>query len=109
MTVDTTPLDGFGGSVWDGVVGQPVAVAQLQASAESPLHAYLFVGPPGSTKNEAARAFAALILAGRDDPHQRDILTYANSLASARRSPARRLTRSSASPLSLRTRARARC
>jgi DNA polymerase-3 subunit delta' len=72
MTVDTTPLDGFGGSVWDGVVGQPVAVAQLQASAESPLHAYLFVGPPGSTKNEAARAFAALILAGRDDPHKRD-------------------------------------
>ena len=59
-------------SVWDGVVGQPTAVRRLQASATNPLHAYLFVGPPGSTKNEAARAFAALLLAGHDDPTQRD-------------------------------------
>jgi DNA polymerase III subunit delta' len=59
-------------SVWDHVVGQPEAVRRLVASAVSPLHAYLFVGPPGSTKNEAARAFAALLLAGTDDPHDRD-------------------------------------
>jgi len=32
----------------------------------------LFVGPPGSTKREAARAFAALLLAGADHPSQRD-------------------------------------
>jgi DNA polymerase-3 subunit delta' len=65
-------LAGIGASVWDGVVGQPAAVHRLTASADNPLHAYLFVGPPGSTKNEAARAFAALLLARVDDPHQRD-------------------------------------
>ena len=59
-------------SVWNSVVGQAVAVARLQASAANPLHAYLFVGPPGSTKNEAARSFAALLLAGIDDADHRD-------------------------------------
>ena len=59
-------------SVWQAVVGQPNAIRRLQASAANPLHAYLFVGPSGSTKNEAARAFAALLLAGVDDPQARD-------------------------------------
>jgi len=59
-------------SVWDGVVGQPRAVDQLTRAAAAPVHAYLFVGPPGSTKDEAARAFAALLLAGHDDPESRD-------------------------------------
>ena len=62
----------LGASVWDGVVGQPDAIRRLRASAANPLHAYLFVGPPGCTKNEAARSFAALLLAGVDDPEQRD-------------------------------------
>lgn len=59
-------------SVWDDVVGQPGAVAALQAAATSPVHAYLFVGPSGSTKHDAARAFAALLLTGGDDPDHRD-------------------------------------
>jgi len=59
-------------SVWDGVVGQPRAVDQLTRAAQAPVHAYLFVGPPGSTKDEAARAFAALLLGGHDDPESRD-------------------------------------
>jgi DNA polymerase-3 subunit delta' len=59
-------------SVWDGVIGQPRAVDQLTRSATQPVHAYLFVGPPGSTKNEAARAFAALLLTGIDDADSRD-------------------------------------
>lgn len=59
-------------TIWQSVIGQPGAVARLQASAAHPVHAYLFVGPSGSTKNEAARAFAALLLAGVDDPEQRD-------------------------------------
>ena len=58
-------------SVWDGVVGQPRAVDQLTRAAAAPVHAYLFVGPPGSTKDEAARAFAALLLTGHDDPEAR--------------------------------------
>ena len=36
------------------------------------MHAYLFVGPNGCTKDEAARAFAALLLSGVDDADQRD-------------------------------------
>jgi DNA polymerase-3 subunit delta' len=59
-------------SVWDGVVGQARAVAQLTRAATDPVHAYLFVGPAGSTKHEAARAFAALLLTGYDDPDSRD-------------------------------------
>lgn len=59
-------------SVWDRVHGQDRAIARLKAAASDPVHAYLFVGPPGCTKNEAARAFAALVLAGRDDPESRD-------------------------------------
>jgi DNA polymerase-3 subunit delta' len=58
-------------SVWDDVVGQEAAVERLQRTAGSPVHAYLFVGPSGSTKKEAARAFAAVLLSG-DDPSARD-------------------------------------
>jgi DNA polymerase-3 subunit delta' len=49
--------------VWADVVGQPHAVAQLTAAAASPVHSYLLVGPSGSGKRAAARAFAALLLA----------------------------------------------
>lgn len=60
------------GPVWDDVVGQPRAIAQLRAAAAAPVHAYLFDGPPGSTKNQAARAFAAMLISGGEDPAQRD-------------------------------------
>jgi len=59
-------------SVWSDVVGQTQAVAMLSHAAKDPVHAYLFVGPPGSTKAEASRAFAALLMAGFDDPTHRD-------------------------------------
>jgi DNA polymerase-3 subunit delta' len=69
-------------SVWSQVVGQPEAVAELQAAvehaarvrfstddagdaAERPggamTHAWLFTGPPGSGRSVAARAFAAAL------------------------------------------------
>jgi len=48
--------------LWDAVVGQPAALAHLRRAAAGPVHAYLLVGPPGSTKDEAARAFAAAAL-----------------------------------------------
>jgi DNA polymerase-3 subunit delta' len=57
-------------TIWDAVVGQAVAVERLSRACAAPVHAYLFVGPAGSTKREAARAFAALLL-GCDDPQQR--------------------------------------
>jgi DNA polymerase III subunit delta' len=61
------------GAVWDGVVGQPAAISRLRAAAaHGPVHAYLFVGPAGSTKLQAARAFATLLLTGQEEPDHRD-------------------------------------
>ncbi len=51
-------------TVWDEVVGQPSAVAELSAAAENAsamTHAWLFTGPPGSGRSVAARAFAAAL------------------------------------------------
>ncbi|GAA4995451.1 DNA polymerase III subunit delta' [Pseudonocardia tropica] len=51
-------------SVWDDVVGQPAAVAELDGAASDPTamtHAWLFTGPPGSGRSNAARAFAAAL------------------------------------------------
>jgi len=61
----------IGTSVWDAVVGQERAVRRLASCIADPVHAYLFVGPPGSTKDEAARAFAAALLSGGDHPDHR--------------------------------------
>jgi len=50
--------------VWAQVVGQPAAVAELQAAVADPAamtHAWLFTGPPGSGRSVAARAFAAAL------------------------------------------------
>ncbi|HYJ73772.1 MAG TPA: hypothetical protein VE265_15005 [Actinomycetota bacterium] len=47
--------------VWGDVVGQVRAEADLRAAVAAPLHAYLFVGPPGSGRMAAARAFAAAL------------------------------------------------
>ncbi len=60
-------------TIWDDVVGQSAAITQLERAAEhGPVHAYLFVGPPGSTKLEAARGFAARLLSGGADATHRD-------------------------------------
>lgn len=51
-------------SVWDGVVGQPQAVAVLRHAVADPAamtHAWLLTGPPGSGRSVAARAFAAAL------------------------------------------------
>lgn len=47
------------------VPGQPDAVAFLERAAERPHHAYLFAGPEGSGKQQAARAFGAALLCER--------------------------------------------
>ena len=50
--------------VWSQVIGQPAAVAELQAAvadADAMTHAWLFTGPPGSGRSVAARAFAAAL------------------------------------------------
>lgn len=48
--------------LYSAVVGQPRAVEALAAAAKSPVHAYLFVGPQGTGKRAAAKAFAAQLL-----------------------------------------------
>ena len=50
------------------IVGQPRAVQLLDASIGTPVHAYLFVGPPGSGKREAAVAFAAALAISSGSP-----------------------------------------
>jgi DNA polymerase III subunit delta' len=52
---------------WDRVVGQDQAVALLQSAATRPVHSYLLVGPRGSGVAEAARCFAATLVAGDDE------------------------------------------
>ncbi len=51
--------------VWDELVGQQKAVAVLQRAViggrHAMSHSWLFVGPPGSGRSNAARAFAAAL------------------------------------------------
>ena len=49
--------------LWDDVIGQSTAVDLLRASVSSPVHAYMFVGPEGSGRLEAALAFAGEVFA----------------------------------------------
>ena len=48
---------------WSSVVGQRDAIAALQSWADDPVHAYLFIGPTGTGKRQAARAFSAAVQA----------------------------------------------
>ena len=58
-------------SVWDQIIGQPRAVEQLTKLAKGPVHAYLFVGPEGCGKEQAARAFATVLITDSDDTSSR--------------------------------------
>jgi len=49
-------------ALFDAVVGQERAVAQLLDAARRPVHAYLLHGPAGSGKRAAARGLAAALL-----------------------------------------------
>ena len=61
------------GPIWDDVIGQTEAVRHLRAAADrGAVHAYLFAGPAGSTKLQAARAFAARLMTGGEDADGRD-------------------------------------
>lgn len=60
-------------SVWEDLPGQQHVVEQLRAAsaADVPAHAWLFTGPPGSGRSNAARAFAAALLCEQQDPAAR--------------------------------------
>jgi DNA polymerase III subunit delta' len=57
-------------SVWDTLVGQRRAVASLRGAADGHgmSHAFLFTGPPGSGRSNAAIAFAAALQCGEQPP-----------------------------------------
>ncbi len=52
-------------ALWELVIGQWSTVETLRSAAQQPVHAYLFVGPPGAGKVRAALAFAASVLCPR--------------------------------------------
>lgn len=56
------PDAGQAADPWAHIVGQPEAVRSLRAAVASAVHAYLFVGPDGVGKREAAHTFAAELL-----------------------------------------------
>ena len=51
---------------WESLVGQAEAARRLRAAVSSPVHAYLFVGPRGVGKRQAAQIFAGELLAEAD-------------------------------------------
>lgn len=51
---------------WAPLIGQDEAARRLRAAVSSPVHAYLFVGPPGVGKRLAAQIFAGELLAEAD-------------------------------------------
>ncbi|BCW04649.1 DNA polymerase III subunit delta' [Arthrobacter sp. NtRootA1] len=57
-------------NVWDDLQGQSPVVAQLKQAAQGETgltHAWLFTGPPGSGRSNAAKAFAAALNCEQDD------------------------------------------
>jgi len=61
-TAPVAPTAPAAPGVLHSLAGQEQAVAELRAALTAPVHAYLFVGPPGSGKKAAAQAFAAGVL-----------------------------------------------
>jgi len=56
-------------TVWDDLQGQDAVVAQLRQAAQNEglTHAWLFTGPPGSGRSNAAKAFAAALNCDQED------------------------------------------
>ena len=59
----------------EDVIDQDSAVTQLHKSSQNPVHAYLFVGPKGSCKWVAAKAFAAMIMNHTNHDHSEERTT----------------------------------
>ncbi len=59
--------------VWADLPGQDAAIGALHRAATlgAPAHAWLFTGPPGSGRSNAARAFAAALQCDAPDPNDR--------------------------------------
>lgn len=67
-------------TLWDDLVGQDAAIAQMRAAATpgstAMTHAWLITGPPGSGRSTLAHAFAAeLVGAGSDEAAWRQVMS----------------------------------
>ncbi|GAA1998855.1 DNA polymerase III subunit delta' [Brevibacterium samyangense] len=78
-------------SVWDDLVGQQAAIEQFRKAAAASetggaamTHAWLITGPPGSGRSNAARAFAAALIA--PDHGEHDSVEARRALAGAHES-----------------------
>jgi DNA polymerase III subunit delta' len=70
-------------TLWDDLVGQEAAIAQMKAAAvagsAAMTHAWLITGPPGSGRSTLAHAFAAeLVGAGGSEAHWRQVIAGAH-------------------------------
>ncbi len=61
----TAAEDSVRAPVLDRVKGQPAAMELLRGALRAPVHAYLFIGPPGSGRLDASIAFAAALMCER--------------------------------------------
>jgi len=59
-------------SVWQRIVGQDRAVERLKQLATTSVQSFLFVGPEGCGKEDAARSFATTLITGNDDDSSRE-------------------------------------
>jgi DNA polymerase-3 subunit delta' len=59
-------------NIWKQVIGQTKAVERLQQLAINHVHAFLFIGPEGCGKEDAARAFASVLVTGSTDNTSRE-------------------------------------
>lgn len=59
-------------TVWSSVIGQDRVIDRLRDLAHNRVHAYLFIGPEGCGKEQAARAFASRLITGSDGLDNRD-------------------------------------
>ena len=59
-------------TVWSTLVGQDRVVERLRDLASNRTHAYLFIGPEGCGKEQAARAFASRLITGSEALDNRD-------------------------------------
>lgn len=73
--VNTNGAVRSGADLFGAVIGQAKAVEVLRAWTAEPVHAYLFTGPSGTGKEQAAFAFAAAILASGADDDDADRIT----------------------------------
>jgi len=66
----TTSAATGAGTVWTSLVGQRRAIESLRAAASGHgmSHAFLFIGPPGSGRSNAAVAFAAALQCEQEPP-----------------------------------------